>query len=115
MKKIISAIILAGALSQIANAFGPTGDATHRRFYKDQEWIWQNEQSQPKSEAIKDSRQNFSATHIWNVPLAFAFPNRPPYLGFAFPNRPPYLGFAFPNRPPYLAFAFPNRPPATAF
>ena len=123
MKTIISAIIVAGALSQMANAFGPVGDTTHRHFYKDQEWIWQNEQNLSDKQALKDSMQGFSVTHVWDSPLAFAFPNRPPYLAFAFPNRPPYLAFAFPNRPPaslpaisntaqYLAFAFPNRPPA---
>ena len=114
MKKILSAIVVAGALAQAASAMGPLGDRTHRHLYKDQEWIWQQEQTQPKSEAGKDTNAKFSWVEIWS-PLAFGMPNRPPYLAFGMPNRPPYLAFGMPNRPPYLAFGMPNRPPHLAF
>jgi len=107
MKAIISAIIVAGALSQMANAMGPTGDITHRHFYKDQEWIWQDQQNQPKAQAGQDSAKKVSLTEIWHAPLAFVMPNHPS-LAFVMPNHPS-LAFVMPNHPS-LAFVMPNHP-----
>jgi hypothetical protein len=89
MKKIISAVVLVWVLSQMANAMGPVGDTTHRHFYKDQDWIWQKEENQRKSDASKNTTQNFNGIHIWGVPLAFGLPNKPPFLAFGLPNKPP--------------------------
>jgi hypothetical protein len=89
MKKLISVVVMAGAMSQIANAMGPAGDTTHRHLYKDQEWIWRKENSQGKSEVSKDAKPNFSTIHVWSLPLAFGFPNKPPAFAFGFPNKPP--------------------------
>jgi len=96
MKTIISAIIVAGALSQMANAMGPMGDTTHRHFYKDQEWIWQNEQSQPKTEPSKEAAK-FEANHVWELPLAFVLPAHRP-LAFVLPTHPS-LAFVLPTHP----------------
>jgi hypothetical protein len=98
MKTIISAIILAGALSQMANAMGPMGDISHRHFYKDQEWIWQNDQSQPKVAPSKDAVENSRTIHVWQAPVAFVVPVRPP-VAFVVPVRPP-VAFVVPVRPP---------------
>jgi hypothetical protein len=103
MKKLISVVVMAGAMSQIVNAMGPMGDATHRHFYKDQEWIWQKEENtQQKGEAITHATQNFTAIHFWSLPLAFGLPNKPPFMAFGLPNKPPgqFLAFGLPNKPP---------------
>jgi hypothetical protein len=114
MKKIICAVLVAGAMSQIANAMGPMGDTTHRHLYKDQEWIWQKEENtQPKGEATTHATQNFAAIHFWSLPLAFGLPNKPPFTAFGLPNKPPMqsLAFGLPNKPPFIAFGLPNKPP----
>ena len=132
MNKIISAMILAGALSQIANAMGPMGDSTHRHFYKDQEWIWQNKKSQTQVKVTNSTQQKFSEIGAWQAVLAltgalnptttstpvlaFGFPTHPPTtLAFGFPTHPPTtLAFGFPTHPPTtLAFGFPTHPPTT--
>jgi hypothetical protein len=75
MKAIISAIIVAGALSQMANAMGPMGDITHRHFYKDQEWLWQKEDSRSKAK-IRTESESFTGGSVWNVPVASGLPKR---------------------------------------
>jgi hypothetical protein len=113
MKKIISAIVIAGALAQAAIAMGPTGDMTRRHFYKDQEWIWHSNENQPKAKVSKDSTQYVGVVHVWT--LAFTLPTHPPYLAFTLPTHPPYLAFTLPTHPPYLAFTLPTHPPYLAF
>src|SRR5260221_10296385 len=107
MKKIISAVVVAGALVQISNAMGPTGDNTHRRFYKDQEWIWQKTPTEESLHNGKSVTNKRDPIHIW-TPVTSALPVRPP-LASALPVRPP-LASALPVRPP-LASALPVRPP----
>jgi hypothetical protein len=113
MKKFISAIIVAGALSQVANAMGPTSDITHRHFYKDQEWIWQNEQTQPKAEASKEVGPQVSLLDNLNSPVAFLVPHQPTTsLAFLVPHNPePSLAFLVPHNPERsLAFMVPHQP-----
>jgi hypothetical protein len=102
MKKTISALVVAGILSQAANAMGPTGDLTHRHFYKDQEWIWNQEQSQPNAQSKKDLDSNLNGT-----PFTFVMPGHPP-LAFVMPGHPPFA-FVMPGHPPF-AFVMPDHP-----
>jgi hypothetical protein len=98
---------VAGAMSQIANAMGPMGDTTHRRFYKDQEWIWKTE-SKSKANAAGSSKyeaQKFTETPVWSPILASALP-----LASLPPLRPPLASLP-PLRPP-LASLPPLRPPS---
>jgi hypothetical protein len=107
MKKIIGAVLVAGAMSQFANAMGPMGDTTHRRFYKDQEWIWQKTLGEEKAE-LSGAPVTKSAIQIWTVPVVSTLPLRPP-LASTLPLRPP-LASTLPLRPP-LASTLPLRPP----
>jgi len=122
MKAIISAIIVVGALSQMASAMGLMGDTTHRHFYKDQEWIWQSEQSQPTVEPSKEAAK-FEANHVWELPSAFVVPAHPWPLAFVVPTHPslafvvpahPSLAFVVPAHPS-LAFVVPAHPSPLAF
>ena len=116
MKKIISAMIVAGALSQMANAMGPMGDMTHRHFYKNQEWIWQNSPAQEKAPG-KSATIKSVPIQIWLAPLASTLPLRPPVVS-TLPLRPP-LASTLPLRPPVastllsplLTSTLPLRPP----
>ena len=112
MKTIIFAIIVAGALSQIANAMGPMGDTTHRHFYKDQEWIWQKEQSQPKAGANWDTTSQPVSNGASQVPLAFFAPDG---FGLAFfvPTHPS-VAFFVPTHPS-VAFFVPTHPSVAFF
>jgi hypothetical protein len=85
----------------MANAFGPMGDITHRHLYKDQQWIWQKEQTLPKAEASKDVGTQISLPDISNSPVAFLVPNHPSEsLAFLVPNHPSEsLAFLVPNHP----------------
>jgi hypothetical protein len=89
MKKTISLIVVAAALSQIANAMGPMGDTTHRHFYKNQEWIWKNEQDQKKP-ADHRQMEKFSLFEVWYKSLVSVPPVRPP-LASVPPVRPPRI------------------------
>jgi hypothetical protein len=109
MKKIISAVIMAGALAQISNAMGPTGDNTHRHFYKDQEWIWQNEQSQPKAGTNGNAITQPTSNGVSHSPVAFFVPHQPP-LAFFVPHHPSPLAFFVPWHPSPLAFFVPWHP-----
>jgi hypothetical protein len=120
MNKIISAMIVAGALSQMANAMGPTGDTSRRHFYKDQEWIWQTEKSQTEVRVTKDIPQKFSEINAWQAVLALTGALSPslastPILAFGMPTHPPgTLAFGMPTHPPgTLAFGMPTHPPGT--
>jgi hypothetical protein len=107
MKKIISALVVAGAMSQMANAMGPTGDLTHRRFYKDQEWIWQTEKSHSKANGAapgETGTQKFSGIIVWEAILASALP-----LASLPPLHPPLASLP-PLHPP-LASLPPLHPP----
>jgi|SRR5580704_420662 hypothetical protein len=96
MKKLISVVVMAGAMSQIANAMGPMGDTTHRHFYKDQEWIWKTESKSKANEAgsSKYEAQKFSETRVWSAILASALP-----IASLPPLRPPLASLP-PLRPP---------------
>ena len=107
MKKLISVVVMAGAMSQIANAMGPAGDTTHRHLYKDQEWIWGSQVNEPKHEAAKDLGNQASMTSIWHLPTAFLVP-RHPGLAFLVPTKPG-LAFLVPTKPG-LAFLVPTKP-----
>ena len=120
MKTIISAIFVAGALSQIANAIGPTGDMSRRHFYKDQEWIWQTAKSHMEVNVPKDTPQQFRDVGTWQAVLALTGALSPaltstPVLAFGLPTHPPAaLAFGLPTHPPAaLAFGLPTHPPAT--
>jgi hypothetical protein len=132
MKTIISAIIVAGALSQMANAMAPAGDMSRRHFYKDQEWIWQTEKSKTAVSATDSSPHKFSDIKAWQAALtlsgalsaslgstpilAFGLPTHPPAnLAFGLPTHPPAaLAFGLPTHPPAnLAFGLPTHPPAS--
>lgn len=89
MKKIISAVVMAGALSQMANAMGPMGDTTHRHFYKEQEWIWQTSQSRVNDGSTRQATIQSRSIHIWALPLASLPPLRPPSVASLPPIRPP--------------------------
>lgn len=89
MKKIISAVVMAGALSQMASAMGPMGDTTNRHFYKQQEWIWQTSQPQLKAGSGQQATTQFISVHIWALPLASLPPLRPPSVASLPPLRPP--------------------------
>jgi hypothetical protein len=108
MKTIISAVVVAGALIQMSNAMGPMGDNTHRRFYKNQEWIWQK--VPPGGESAPNGKAAIGKPgpiHFW-TPVASSLPVRPP-LASSLPVRPP-LASSLPVRPP-LASSLPVRPP----
>ena len=107
MKAIISAIIVAGALSQMANAMGPTGDITHRHFYKDQEWIWQDQQNQPKAESNGSAVTNPVSSGISHTPVAFLVPHNPS-VAFLVPHNPS-VAFLVPHNPS-VAFLVPHNP-----
>jgi hypothetical protein len=117
MKKLISVVVMAGVMSQIANAMGPAGDTTHRHLYKDQEWIWGSQVNQPKPEAAKALGNQASTTSIWHLPTAFLLPHHPG-LAFLVPRTPtqPGLAFLVPVHPG-LAFLVPRTPtqPGLAF
>jgi hypothetical protein len=107
MKEILSVLLVAGVLSQISNAMGPMGDTTHRRFYKDQEWIWKTESKSKANPAAssKYEAQKFSETPVWSAILAPALP-----IASLPPLRPPLASLP-PIRPP-LASLPPLRPPS---
>jgi len=107
MIKIISAIIVAGAMSQMANAMGPMGDLSHRHFYKDQEWIWQNARGQEKAQG-KAAMTKPARIQIWLTSVASTVPIRPP-VASTVPLRPP-VASTVPLRPP-VASTVPLRPP----
>src|ERR1700730_1631034 len=120
MQKLISVVVMAGAMSQIANAMGPAGDTTHRHLYKDQEWIWGSQVNQPKPETAKDLGNQASMTSIWHLPTASLVPTKPglaflvprhPGLAFLVPHNPG-LAFMVPTTPtrPGLAFLVPHNP-----
>lgn len=92
MKKLISLVVMAGALTQISNAMGPTGDLTHRHFYKDQEWIWQSEQSQPKPGTNGNGITQPASNGVSHAPVAFFVPRQPP-VAFFVPWHPPFAFF----------------------
>src|ERR1700740_1121861 len=98
MKTIISAIFVAGALSQMASAMGPMGDTTHRHFYKEQEWIWQKEDSRAKAKIRTDESQSFTGGHVWNVPVASGLPKNLSSPAFGLPNTLP-MASVLPTHP----------------
>jgi hypothetical protein len=122
MKTIISAIIVAGVLSQMANAMAPTGDMSRRHFYKDQEWLWKSEKSQTETKVAERIPQKFTEINAWQAVLALTGALSPslgstPVLAFGLPTHPPTasaLAFGLPTHPPTasgLAFGLPTHPP----
>ena len=119
MNKIISAMIVAGAMSQMANAM-PMGDLTHRHFYKEQEWIWQKSPGQQKAPGVPAMTKP-EPIQIWLAPLASTLPLRPPVaptvpfrpsVASTLPLRPP-VASTLPLRPP-VASTLPLRPPVAS-
>ena len=88
MKTIISAIIVAGALSQMANAMGPMGDITHRHFYKDQEWLWQKEDSRSRAKVRTDGIEGFTGGNVWNFPAVVSVLPTHPRVASVLPTHP---------------------------
>ena len=84
---------MAGALAQTVNAMGPTGDMTHRHFYKGQEWIWQSTVGEVKPHSSASATIEAAPIQIWSVPVASTPPVRPP-LASTPPVRPPLASAA---------------------
>jgi hypothetical protein len=112
MKTIISAIIVAGALSQMANAMGPMGDNTHRHFYKDQEWIWQKDQTQPKAGENANAITQPASNGASHAPVTFFVPHNPS-VAFFVPHNPS-VAFFVPHNPS-VAFFVPHNPSVAFF
>ena len=131
IKKLVSAVLMAWALSQMANAMGPMGDLSHRHFYKDQEWIWQSEQSRPKVGADGNAIGQPAPSAASHSPVAFFVPTGPgesvsagSFLTFFVPHNPsPSVAFFVPTQPQkgvsagsFLTFFVPRNPsPSVAF
>ena len=131
IKKLVSAVLMACALSQMANAMGPMGDLSHRHFYKNQEWIWQSEQSQPTVGANGNAIGQPAPSAASQSPVAFMVPTQPQkgmsagsFLTFFVPRNPsPSVAFFVPTQPQkgvsagsFLAFFVPRNPsPSVAF
>ncbi len=97
----------------------PLGNDAHRRFYKEQEWIWTAQENPSTSVAPGDQRD--LASKVPPQPqkenVAFTMPTHPPQadLAFTMPTHPPqaHLAFTMPTHPPQadLAFTMPTHPP----
>src|SRR5277367_4792326 len=82
-----------GLLPDRAFAMLPVGNDDHRRFYKDQEWIW-TAPKEPKPSAEVGVDRPSAATKPPQPPqgsLAFTMPAHPPQadLAFTMPTHPP--------------------------
>jgi len=77
---------------------GPMGDTTHRHFYKDQEWIWQKEDSRSEAKTRTDRIEGFTNAHVWNVPVAPGLPKALLSPAFGVPNTPP-MASVLPTHP----------------
>ena len=111
MKKILSVLLVAGAMSQIANAMGPMGDLTHRHFYKDQEWIWQKVQAQAKDASPKSLITQSASVHVWVLPISLTSPLLPSTTSVFPPTKPPMASVFPPSRPPMASVFPPTKPP----
>jgi len=118
---LASGVLLPGP----ASAMLPVGNDDHRRFYRDQEWIW-TAPEHPAASVDENAHQALDLTmltHPAQVDLAFTVPTRHPAqadLAFTVPTRHPAqadLAFTVPTRHPAqadLAFTVPTRHPAQA-
>ena len=112
MKKLISAVVIAGALSQITNAMGPMGDITHRHFYKEQDWIWQDSQAVEKAGRDKAATTMPAPVQIWAMSIATTVPLRPPPASTVLLRLP--VASTVPLHLASLATTVPLRPPPGA-
>jgi hypothetical protein len=124
IRKLLLTVIVFASASDVVLAgqnfaMLPFGSDANRHFYKDQEWLW-NDQKQPAQPAQQSDPRAFTftmPTHPPQVGLAFTMPTHPPQAGLAFtmPTHPPQAGLAFtmPTHPPQaeLAFTMPTHPP----
>src|ERR1700722_5462859 len=104
---IIAAIcsLGSGLLPDRAPAMLPVGNDDHRRFYKDQEWIWTSPEGAKLPAAPGVDR-----------PSAATKPNQPVQASLAFTMPPQVsLPFTMPTHPPEtnLAFTMLTHPPET--
>ncbi len=93
IKKLLLTVIVFASASDVVLAGLPLGSDANRHFYKDQEWLW-NDQEQPARPAQRSDTRAFT----------FTMPTHPPQAGLAFtmPTHPPQAGLAFttPTHPP---------------
>src|SRR5277367_3621705 len=82
-----------GLLPDRALAMLPVGNDDHRRFYKDQEWIWTTPQDpKPSAEAHGDRPSTATKpTQSAQASLAFTMPAQA-ILAFTMPTHPPEAG-----------------------
>src|ERR1700720_816526 len=104
---------------QRASSMLPVANDAHRRFYREQEWIW-SEPEHPASSVDENTRRDKDSTMATRSPqssLAFTVPVKPPQsnLAFTVPVKPPQssLAFTVPVKLPQsnLAFTVPVKPP----
>jgi hypothetical protein len=96
----------------MANAMGPMGDNTHRHFYKDQEWIWQKDQTQPKAGENANAITQPASNGASHAPVTFFVPHNPS-VAFFVPHNPS-VAFFVPHNPS-VAFFVPHNPSVAFF
>src|SRR5260370_31965700 len=117
IKKLLLTVIVFASASDVVFAGLPFGSDANRHFYKDQEWIWNEQPARPALPAQQSDTHVAMATHGPRAGLAFTMPTHPPQAGLAFtmPTHPPQAGLAFtmPTHPPQagLPFTMPTQPP----
>ena len=93
IKKLLLTVIVFASASDVVFAMMPFGSDARCHFYKDQEWLW-NDQKQPTRSVQQSDTRAFT----------FTMPTHPPQAGLAFtmPTHPPQAGLAFtmPTHPP---------------
>ena len=100
-------LVSGGLIPRNVSAMLPLGNDAHRRFYKDQEWIWAAA-GDPATASVNLSVQSVVSftmpMHLPEASLAFTMPTHPPQTGLAFtmPTHPPEtsLAFTMPTHPP---------------
>ena len=115
---IICCLASGGLLPQRASAMLPVGNDSHRRFYREQEWIW-TASEHPATSVVENTRRaqdSTMPTHPSQASLAFTMPTHPPQasLAFTMPTHPPQasLAFTMPTHPPQesSALTIPTHP-----
>jgi hypothetical protein len=76
IKKLLLTVFVcasaSGFLAGKATAMLPVGNDANRRFYKDQEWIWNTQEQPVRSAAQSDNHK-----------VSFTMPTHPPQSGIA--------------------------------
>jgi hypothetical protein len=100
----------------------PVANDAHRRFYREQEWVW-SAPEHPASSVDENTRRAQDSTMATKPPqsnVAFLVPTKPPQSNVAFlvPTKPPQSNLAFlvPTKPPQsgVAFLVPTKPPQSS-